>query len=272
MKRLRIKKYDMTFMYIPVLFLSVISVIAYIVRLFSYGAANVIFFVSTVFIICFFLVTRVHNKIFKIVLILLALFFCAAYFLLGNSFFSLAAQKLAGSSYSFGFFDFLFNTAGSFDFQSLVYETSYGGARLVNNSLVCGVVNIVKADPYSGLINYLSGKTIFIFALCGILLSEKKNFKANLLIIALMLISGNPAPALLLLLFTSPSIYFLALFINYFSFVVSDVFEIKSAFVVSPSIFEVLYHSQNLINVFAVGILFCAVSYFASRLVKERKK
>lgn len=272
MKRLRLKKYDMTFMYIPVLILSVLSVIMYIVRLFFPKTANAVFFVLTAAVLCFFIAARIRLKILKAVLILLAISFCAVYFILGNSFFELAAQKFGNTSPSFGFFDFLFNTAGLYDFQTLVFETSYGGARLVDNMLVCGVVNIVKANPQSDLVYFLSGKTVFMFALCGILLSEKKNFKANLLICALTLISGNLTPVLILLLFTSPAVYFLALLINYFSYIVSEVFEVKGAFTVSPSIFEIIFHSQNVINVFAVGFLFCAASFFVSRLVRERKK
>lgn len=272
MKHFMIKKYDMTFMYIPVLILSILSVILYIVRLFHAAAANVLFFTCTTALLCFFIVSRVNAKAWKVVLILLAIFFSAVYFILGDSLFSFAAEKFASACASFGFFDFLFNTAGIFDFETLVYQTSYGGARLIGNELVCGVVNIVKADPQTDLIRYLSGRCIFLFALLGILLSEKKNFKANLLIGALMLISGNPAPALILLLFTSPPLYFLALLINFCAFIVSVLFEIKGAFVVSPSVFEIVYHSQNLVNFLAVGAVFCAVSYFAARIVKERKK
>ena len=272
MKRIRLAKPDTTFIYIPVLMLSALSVVVYIVRLFNAETANLIFFAFTAGILCFFIVSRVNSKVFKGVLILLALFFIAAYFILGDSVFSLAAERLSSSSVSFGFFDFLFNTAGIFDFQTLVFETSYGGARLIGNQLVCGVVNIVQANPNTELIYCLSGKIIFIFALCGILLSDKKRFRTKLLICALMLISGNPAPALILLIFLYPSFYFLALLMNFCSFIVTAIFGIRGAFVASPSIFEMIYHSQNVVNVLAVGLLFCAISYFAARLVKERKR
>lgn len=272
MKRIKLKKYDMTFIYIPVLILSILSVVTYIIRLFNAEAADTIFFMSTVILLCFFIVPRVRSKAFKAVLIILAISFCAVYFTLGSSFFITAAKKLSSTAASFGFFDFLFNTCSVYRFEQLVYETSCGGARIIDNQLVCGVVNIVKANEQSDLISYLSGKVVFIFALCGILLSEKKNFKANLLICALMLISGNPTPALILLFFTCPSVYFFALLINFFSYIISVQFDIKGAFRVSPSIFEIFYHSQNIVNVLAVCVMFCAVSYFVSRLVRERKK
>lgn len=272
MKRIKIKKYDMTFIYFPVFILSAVSVAAYIIRLFNSDLANKLFFSATVILLCFFLSYHTRFKILKIVLILLAVFYGAAYFIIGNSAFAFAANRFANSASSFGFFDLIFNTAGIYDFQSLVLETSYGGARLINSQIICGVSNIVKADAQSDLIYYLSGRVIFIFALCGILLSDKKYFKANLFIIALMLISGNPSPALILLLFTSPSIYFVALLFNFVSYIAAGMFEIKGAYVVSPSIFETMYHSQNIIFVLAVGFLICAVSYFVTRLVKERKK
>lgn len=272
MKRIRLKKYDMTFIYIPVLLLSILSVITYIIRLFNSEVSDYIFFTGTVVLLCFFIVSKVNLKALKVIMILLAIVFLAAFYILGNSFLITAAKKLSSSAVSFGFFDFLFNTCSVYKFQQLVYETSCGGARIIDNQIICGVINIVKANPDSELISYLSGKVVFMFALCGILLSEKKNFKANLLVCALMLISGNPSPALILLLFTSPSIYFLAMLINFFSFIISAQFDIKGAFRVNPSLFEVFYHSDNIINLLAFSVLLCAVSYFVSRLVNERKR
>lgn len=272
MKRLKLKKYDMTFIYIPVIILSALSVVTYIIRLFNVSVADNIFFVGTVLLLCFFIVCNVRSKAFKAVLVILAVSFCTVYFTVGTSFIISAAKKLPSSAASFGFFDFLFNTCSVYKFQQLVYETSCGGARIIDSQLVCGAVNIVKADPQSSAVSYLSGKVIFIFALSGILLSDKKHFKANLLICALMLISGNPSPALILLFFNSPSVYFLALLINFFSFIITAQFDIKGAFRVSPSLFEIFYHSQNIVNVLALSAVFCAVSYLASRLVRERKK
>lgn len=272
MKKIKLKKYDMSFVYIPVLMLSVLSVATYIIRLFNTEISDTIFFIGTVALLCFFIVYKVRSKAFKAVLIILAVSFCAVYFTVGTSFFISAAKKLSTTAASFGFFDFLFNTCSVYTFQQLVYETSCGGARIIDNQLVCGVINIIKADPQSSVISYLSGKVIFIFALCGILLSEKKHFKANLLICALMLISGNPSPALILLFFTCPSVYFLALLINFFSFIISAQFDIKAAFRVNPSVFELVYHSQNIIIVLALSAVFCAVSYLVSRLVRERKR
>lgn len=272
MKKIKLKHYDMTFMYYPAILLSVISVICYIIRLFNTTAADIVFFLSTVLCLSYFIINRVSRKFFKAVLLLTALFYTAAYFFIGNSAFSLAAERLSQSVTSFSFFDCVFNTAGIFDFESLVLFSSYGGARLINGSIVSGVSNIVRANENSQLVYYLSSRIILIFSLLGILLTERKNFKANLLLSAIMLISGNPAPALLLLLFTKPPVYFLALLINFIGSAVVSWFEIKGVFVVAPSVFEIIYHSNNLIMILAVSLLFCAASYIAVRIVTERKK
>lgn len=272
MRKLRLKKYDMTLMYIPVLIISCLSVAAYVIRLFSRDTADAVFFVGTAAVLCFFLTAGINNRAFKIILVLLCVGYISVYFVLGNSLFALAAQKFSSNAVTFGFFDSLFNTAGIYDFQTLVYTTSYGGARLIGNQLVCGVSEIVKTDPDSSLVPYLSGRILSLFAFSGILLAKKDNLRAHLLIIAFMFISGNTTPVLILLLFTSPVSYFLLLLANFFSFFAANMLDIGGAFVVSPSVFEIFYHSENVIYLLAVSALFCAVAYYLARVVSERKK
>lgn len=262
----------MTFIYRPVIILSAIAVICYIIRLFDYTASDKIFFISTVLCLSFYIIKSVSKKFFKAVLLLIAVFYTAAYLIMGDSAFSLAAEKFSSSAVSFNFFDCIFNTAGIFDFESLVFFSSYGGARLINGSLVCGITNIVKANEASALVTYLNGRILLVFIIIGILLIERKHFKLNLLICALMLISGNPAPALLLLLFTKPQLYFLALLIDFIGCIAVSIIDMQGAFVVSPSVFEIIYHSANLIMAFAVSFLFCAAAYIAASIVTERKK
>lgn len=259
-------------MYIPVLIISCLSVAAYVIRLFSSAAADAVFFAGTAAVLCFFFAGRANGRAFKIILVLLCAAYIAVYFALGNSLFSLAAEKFSSNAVAFGFFDTLFNTAGIFDFQTLVYTTSYGGARLISGQLVCGVSDIVRLDPDSSLVSYLSGRILSLFAFCGILLSRKGDLRARLIIIAFMLISGNSAPALILLLFTTPAAYFLSLLAVFFSFFAASLLDTGGAFVVSPSVFEIFYHSQNIIYLLAVSAVFCAVGYYLARVVSERRK
>ena len=272
MRNCKFKSADITFAVLPSVIISAASVACYILRLFDAAAADGLFFVIFSAAVCLAAVLRVRKTALKIISALLCAFYIAAYFTVGGGLFELAADKLNFGAYAFGAFDFLFNTAGIFDYDRLILFTSYGGARLVDSQIICGVSNIAAALPDSDTVYYLSGRVLLIFFFFGVMLSDKRFFKLRLLLCALMLISGNPAPVLIFLLLTKPTAYFISLFFSTCCHAAAAVFEIRAAYAVSPSVYEIAIHSQNAVLVFAVGILILSCSYFISRLVSERKK
>ncbi|MDE6751709.1 MAG: hypothetical protein K2J59_02925, partial [Eubacterium sp.] len=66
--------------------------------------------------------------------------------------------------------------------------------------------------------------------------------------------------------------YFIFLLFSFISYFIANAAMINGGFAVNSSIFELFIYCDNYIYILAVGLFLCAVSYYLSRLAKERLK
>ena len=263
---------DFTYMYKYLLIISLLSIVQYILKLFDFEYADAFFTTAFCVTLSFCFTKKVKIRVFKFILPLICASFLMCYYIFRKDIAIIFAEKFSSNAVTFGFFDTLLNTCSFFDFRNIVYDTSYGGAMLIDGNIKCGIIDIVNANKNSLLAPYLTGRILSVFAFAGVLSALSKNRKYNLIIIIIMLFTGNQTPGLMLLLFISPAFYFIALLFNFFSFFIAQVLSLKGGFDVSASIFEVVFSSGNAVYILCLGAMFCAVSYYFSRVVSERRK
>lgn len=269
----KIKFYNNRFSFIekPLLILSLLSITAYIFKLFDINNVDIIYTAITIIIVLSALFSNIRNqkqvKIILLILILSATIFIFFY----NKFVLLIADYSKSSSFKFSIINTLFNTFGFYDYQNLIDFTGYGGSYLINKEIVCGAVNIFKNNPDSKVVSqFLTARFLLVFSLLGFAVSlGRKNI--NIIIIAVIaIITGNFTPLLLVFLFILPLYYLLVLISSFFCSFVSSVVGIKLGFYYSPSIFELLIHNDNKIYAFVICVFAFCISYYLARLVKEK--
>lgn len=271
MKKLKPKSVKYENIKKPILIFSASTLVFYALMLFKVPGVGRILFCAAAVTMCFSLIKSAKNKYVKIII---AVFFIAAVFVylcLADGISAYIAGKCSSNPLIFGAVSAVLNTFGIYDVNNLVYFTSYGGARLINDSIVCGAVNIANAVNGGSSALYLTGRIVALFSAAGILITAKGGKKAKLLIIAIMLFSGIETPCLLFLLLCDLPLYFLFLIISFAGYFISSVLSVKAQFLVSPSLYEILLYSDNKIYIICFSVLFCAVSYYLSRLVKEKR-
>lgn len=263
---------DFTYMYKYLLIISVFSVVWYVLKLFAFEYADAFFTTAVCIVLSFCFTKKVKYRALKFILPILCVAFLLCFYIFKRDVSIIFAEKFSNNAVTFGFFDTLLNTCSIYDFRNIVNETSYGGAMLIDGNLKCGVINIVNANDNSVLTPYLTGRILSVFALAGVLSALSKNRKYNLIIIIIMLFTGNQTPALMLLLFIFPVFYFIGLLVNFFSFFIAQSLSLRGGFDVSASIFEIIFSSGNAVYLLCLGAMFCAVSYYFARVVSERRK
>lgn len=266
-------KYGLEFMLKTFVVLSVITSLFYIFKLCGFtNADNIMMFcLISAIVLCF-----IKNKecvglktityfIFSI------LIFFVFYICLHEKIIHFLAEKCESSGVKFSFFNTIYNTFGITDFESLIYHTSYGGTKFINGKIITGAIDIFREKKGLEVSSeFLCGKYLSLFASFGITLSLKDN-KAELLIINVFaLITGNLNIYLLTLLIFYTPYYFLFLLFNFISYFTSNILEINSGFYCNGSIFELILQKDNLIYIFALGFLICAISYYLSSIVNEK--
>lgn len=255
----------------PVLLYSAFSVIVYLLMLLNVNNAFKLIFIGFVICLFFCLFKRLKKKTYKIILIILCITLLIFYFCFSEKIFFSISEGCSKNNIAFGGVSSLFNSIGIYDLNNLIYETSLGGARLYGGKIICGAVNIAGNIKYGNSALYLTGRIIAIFSLSGILLSLKMNKGYKFLFILFLLSCGIEAPCLLFLIMCEPSLYFLFVIMSFSGFLISSILSVKAVFRFSPSVFEVMFLSDNRIYLICLCILFCSASYYLSRLVKERK-
>lgn len=271
MKNFKLKKYDFTYLLNPIMIISTVSVFIYVLKLFGIMQADRLYFGAALIIIAVSAIKKENRKKAVYIFIIIAVLISILYYLFAEKASVFLAEKLKDNYTALGVLNGILNTAGISDLDNLIYYTSYGGTRLIQDTIVCGVINIAKANPDTELSFYLSGKIISMFSLLGIVLSIKEN-RGKLLVLALIsVLCGNPAPLLLALLLVNMPLYFMYLLFNFLSFLIAQLFSVKSLFYINPSLFEIVFHSDNLIYIFVVSIFFAAISYYASGMLQEKR-
>lgn len=265
------RKYNLSFLLQPLVILSILSVIFYVLKLNGfYNADNIMLFCSLAIIVLSF---ERNNKKLKYVLIFLSFIIVLflLYICIYDEFILFLADKCKNSGIKFGFLNVFFNTLGLNDFENLIYHTSYGGSKFISGNIVTGAIDIFKTKKGMGESSiFLCGKYLSLFSAVGIVLSLKENKKEILIITTFAVLTGNLNIYLLVLLLFYTPYYFLFLLFNFVSFFISNFLNINSGFYCNGSIFEMIIQKDNLVYIFALGILICAISYYCSRLVYEK--
>ncbi len=268
----KINDYQFEYMKKPIMLLSLISALVYALKLFSVSFADNIFFFSVILIVSIPIMVRIRNVCNKITFTVFLFILFILYINVYEDTIIFLAEKCKNNGIFFGFVNSFFNTIGLADFENLIYHTAYGGAKLIKGVLATGAADIFLLNPQnSGTYIFLCGRYISILTAIGIAFSIKKNRGFVLFVTMFTVLTGNFTPYLLMLLFMSTPDYFLFLLFNFFSYFAANFARIGSGFAVSPSVFEFLVYKNNYVYTLAVGIFLCAVSYYISRLVKERR-
>lgn len=273
-KKLKLNlKYDFSFLIGPLMLLSFLSAVAYALKLLGVSQADKIFFVCIILIIVPITLNHIKNPNNKLSFILLLFVFIILYLYIYEDFLVFLANKCKNNGVVFGFLNSIFNTFGLTDFEHLIYHTSYGGAKLINGKIATGAVDIFLSNQNSSeAFMFLCGRYFLIFSALGIAFSVKKHKKAILLITLFSFLSGNITIYLLTLLLLFTQYYFIFLLFSFISYFIANAAMIKGGFAVGSSIFELFLYCDNYVYILAVGLFLCAVSYYVSRLAKEKLK
>ena len=271
---MRIIRYDYSFLIKPVAALSVLSIVFYLLKLFGLKPDMVYIIISAAVVLAFMMIC-VKSKPLKFCWFVLIAGFVSIYFIIIRKNILSIAAYLPNNLYFFSLVNAILNTFGIYDYEQLMFNSSLGGAKLINGELVCGFVNLAKYGSESAAL-FLTEKAVFVFALIGILISfalVDKEFRIEYLIIALsLLLTGNVTPVLLLLLITKRPIYYLTLLFSFLSCVVAQLADRSFTFLVSPSVFELFLHSSARTYLFAEMIFIISAAYLITRLVCEKVK
>ncbi len=266
-------KYDCSFLMKPFMLLSFLSAVAYGLKLLDVPYADKIFFAAAVLVLLPVFLGRIRNKYNKISFMILMLICIVLYLNVYDNLLIYLAGKCKNNGVSFGVINALFNTFGLTDFENLMYHTSYGGAKLINGRIVTGAVDLFTAKESSreGMM-FLCGKYLSLFSALGIAFSIKKHRKDVFFITLFAFLSGNLTVYLLMLLLVFTPYYFIFLLFTFISYFIANTAMINGGFFVSGSFFELIVYRSNIVQILAVGVFLCAVSYYFSRLAKERLK
>lgn len=267
------KKYNFEYLYKPLMILSVFSVIMYVFKLNGFEYADDLFMFAelSVLLISYFRNCRNINHI----QICLSVIFTGIvfYICLYDDVVFLIAEKCRKNGIAFGVTNAVLNTFSLNDLENLIYHTSFGGSKFINGEIITGAVDIFRAkSATSESAMFLCGKYLIMFSIIGIVLSINKHKNEAYLIALAAVLTGNISVFLIMLLFNFTPLYFVALLFVFFCYLISNLALIKSGFYCSGSLIELFIQKENLIYIFAIGIFICAVSYYASRLVKEKLK
>ena len=266
-------KRDNSFLLKPLMLLSVISAVSYGLKMLGVSAADKLLLVSIIVVITATLIRHIKNIYKRISVALILLIFFILYLNVYDDLIIFLATKCENSGVNFGVINSLFTTFGLTDFQDLIYYTSYGGAKYINGNIATGAVDIFLLNRSCREASmYLCGKYLSLFASLGIAFSLNKHRKAVFFITLFAFLTGNLTVYLLMLLFVFTPYYFLFLLFNFVCYFIANVAEIKSGFSVDGSILELIVYRENITYILILGIFICAVSYYFSRLVKERRK
>lgn len=274
LKNIRLStKYDLSFLIKPLMILSFISAVTYVLKFVGVKQADKIFFVCLILMIIPITLNHIKNVNYKLSFVLILFIFIVLYLYVYDDLLIYLANKVKNNGVIFGVLNSIFNTFGLSDFEDLIYHTSYGGAKLINGEIATGAIDIFMQKQISSETSmFLSGRYFSAFSALGIAFSIKKHKKAVLFITLFSLLTGNLTIYLLALLLLSTPYYFIFILFNFISYFIANVAFIYGGFSVNSSIFELFLCCDNYIYILAVGLFLCSVSYYFSRLAKERLK
>ena len=276
LKKIRIKnKYDFGFLMKPLTVLSAVSAVVYALKILGFEQADIFMTASLWTVVAVCMLIRAKNPYKKLTVILLALIGAVIYIGIYDEIVVFAAEKSSGGGVKFGMLNTLFSTFGLYDYEELMLRTSYGGAKIINGIFATGAADIFLLNPDGREASlFLCGKYLSLFAAVGVAFSLKKHKKEALFIVLFAFLTGNFTVFLimLLLLLVCAPLYFVFIFLVFFCFFIAAAAGLKSGFSVNASVFEFFIYGDNIAYTVILGVFICAVSYYLSRLVKEKGK
>lgn len=274
LKKIKINfKYDNSFLLKPLAVLSFISLFAYGLKFIEVSFADSLMLGALIVVITVALINHTENLYKHVSIMLILLILIVLYIGIYEDITIALANKCENNGIFFGVINSVFNTFGLTDFQELIYHTSYGGSKLINGRIATGAVDIYMLNnSCREASRFLCGKYLSLFAGLGISFAIDKHREEVLFITLFTFLTGNMTIYLLMLLLVFTPYYFLFLLFNFFCYFIANVADIRSGFMVNGSIFELLIRRDNIVYILIFGVFICAVSYYFSRLVKEKRK
>ena len=273
-KKIKIEfKRDNSFLLKPLMLLSVLSFVAYGLKFIEVSFADSLMLGAVIVVITVALISHIKDLYKRISLMLILLIAFILYINVYDDMIISLAKKCENNGVFFGIVNSIFNTFGLTDFQELIYHTSYGGMKLIGDRITTGAIDIyLENNACREASMFLCGKYLSLFAGLGISLAIDKHRKEVLYITLFTFLTGNMTAYLLMLLLVFTPYYFIFLLFNFLCFFVPAVADIQGGFFVNGSLFELLICRENIVFIIILGIFICAVSYYFSRLVKEKRK
>ena len=274
LKKIKIEfKHDFSFLLKPLMMLSVLSVAAYGLKFIEFPFADHLMLGAVIVVITVMLIHHTKNVYKRISIALITLIAFILYINVYDDLVIFLAKKCENNGLFFGVVNSILNTFGLTDFQELIYHASYGGAKLIDGRIATGAIDIYMMNNSCREASmYLCGKYLSLFAGLGISFAIDKHRKEVLFITLFTFLTGNMTVYLLMLLLVFTPYYFIFLLFNFFCFFIPNVADIRGGFSVNGSLFELLIHRENIVYIIVLGIFISAVSYYFSRLVKEKRK
>lgn len=274
LKKIRIRnKYDFGFLMKPLAAISLISAFAYGLKLLDVREAKILIPASLWAVITVCMLIRAKNPYKRLTVILLALVGAVLYIGIYDEFVVFAAEKSSGGGVKFGMLNTIFSSFGLYDYEELMLRSSYGGAKIINGIFATGAADIFLLNPAGEEASlFLSGKYLSLFAAAGIALSLGKHKKEVLFITLFAFLTGDLTVFLAMLLLVFTPFYFVFLLAAFVCFFVASVGGLKYGFSVNASVFELYKYNDNILYFLILGVFICALTYYFSRLVKEKKK
>lgn len=274
LKKIKInQKYDNSFLLKPLAVLAFLSLFSYGLKFIEVSFADSLMLGALIVVITVALINHTENLYKRVSIMLILLILIVLYIGVYEDIAIALANKCENNGIFFGVINSVFNTFGLTDFQELIYHSSYGGAKLINGRIATGAVDIyLLSNSCREASRFLCGKYLTLFAGLGISFAIDKQREEVLFITLFTFLTGNMTMYLLMLLLVFTPYYFLFLLFNFFCYFVVNVADIRSGFMVNGSIFELLIRRDNIVFILILGIFVCAVSYYFSRLVKEKRK
>jgi hypothetical protein len=236
---------------------------------------DLVYIIISAAVVLAFMMLCAKSKPLKFCWFVLIAGFVSIYFMIIRKNILSIAAYMPNILYFFSLVNAILNTFGIYDYEQFMFNSSLGGAKLINGELVCGFVNLAKYGSESAAL-FLTAKAVFVFALIGIMISFAlidKEFRIEYLITVLSLfLTGNVMPVLLLLLITKRPIYYLSLLFSFLSCVVAQLADRAFTFLFSPSVFELFLHSSARMYLFAEIFFIISAAYLITRLVCEKVK
>lgn len=271
MKKMKWKNDSLEFMIKPILLLSVISIVFYILKLIGAENTDNLYSASVIIIVFSALFCNMKNKKKTFILFLLLAFLITIYICFYDKIVKMLIQFSSGSAVKFSMINTIFSTFAFFDFQNYVDYTSYGGSVIIDNEIVNGAVNIFMHNQSSKFVSrFLTSRFLMNFSVSAIAFAVGRKDIKICIITLISLLTGCLTPLLLLFFCVFPVCYLMSLLVSFASGLISSVIGIKFGFICSPSIFELFIHNSNRIYVLVVCVLVFCVSYYSACLVKEK--